>query len=51
MGFVMCMCVSVAFVICGCFDNCTGVLVICVRVFTVFYIVLFMNIYSNLLLA
>jgi hypothetical protein len=26
---------------CGCFDNCVGVLVICVLVFTVFCIVLF----------
>jgi hypothetical protein len=29
----------VGFVICGCFYNCVGVLVICVLVFTVFYIV------------
>ena len=27
------------FVTCGCFDNCVGVLVICVLVFTVFCIV------------
>ena len=27
------------FVMCGCFDNCGGVLVICVFVFTVFCIV------------
>ena len=27
------------FVMCGCFDYCVGVLVICVLVFTVFYIV------------
>ena len=27
------------FVICGCFDNCLGILVICVLVFTVFCIV------------
>jgi len=31
--------VCVGFVMCGCFDNCVGVLVICVLVFTVFYIV------------
>ena len=33
------VCVSVGFVMCGCFDNCGGVLVICVLVFTVFCIV------------
>jgi hypothetical protein len=27
---------SVGFVTCGCFDNCVGVLEICVLVFTVF---------------
>jgi hypothetical protein len=37
------------FVICACFDNCEGVLVICVIVFTVFCIVSFMYIYSYLL--
>ena len=30
------MCVCVGFVMRGCFDNCEGVLVICVIVFTVF---------------
>ena len=30
------MCVCVGFVMCGCFDNCVGVLVRCVLVFTVF---------------
>jgi len=34
-GFLMCGCVYV----CVCFDNCVGVLVICVLVFSVFYIV------------
>ena len=29
-------CVCVGFVMCGCFDNWVGVLVICVFVFTVF---------------
>ena len=33
------VCVCVGFVMCGCFDNCVGVLVICVLVFTVFCIV------------
>jgi len=33
------MCVCVCFVMCGYFDNCMGVLVICVLVFTVFCIV------------
>ena len=47
---VMCGCVCVGFVMCGCFDNCVGVLVICVFVFTVFCIVSFMYIYSYLLL-
>jgi hypothetical protein len=32
------VCVCVGFVMCGCFDNCVGVLVICVLVFTVFCI-------------
>ena len=36
---VMCGCVCVDFVMCACFDNCVGVLVICVLVFTVFCIV------------
>jgi hypothetical protein len=36
---------------CGYFDNCVGVLVICVLVFTVFCIVSFMYIYSYLLLV
>jgi hypothetical protein len=31
-------CVCVGFVMCGCSDNCVGVLVICVLVFTVFCI-------------
>jgi hypothetical protein len=30
------MCVCMGFVMCGCFDNCVGILVICVLVFTVF---------------
>ena len=30
------LCVCMGFVMCGCFDNCLGVLVICVVVFTVF---------------
>jgi hypothetical protein len=34
-----------------CFDNCVGVLVICVLVLTVFCIVSFMYIYSDLLLV
>jgi hypothetical protein len=33
------MCVYVYFVMYGCFDNCVGVLVICVLVFIVFCIV------------
>ena len=43
----MCGCVCV----CGCFNNCVGVLAICVLLFTVFCIVSFMYIYSYLLLA
>jgi len=35
MGFVMCVCGG-GFVMCGCFDSCVGVFVICVLVFTVF---------------
>jgi hypothetical protein len=30
------VCVCVGFVMCGCFDNCVGVSVMCVVVFTVF---------------
>ena len=33
------VCVCVGFVMCGCFDNCVGVLIICVLVFSVFCIV------------
>ena len=32
----MCVCVCVGFVMCGCFDNYVGVLVMCVMVFSVF---------------
>ena len=43
----MCVCIY----ICGCFDNCVGVLVICVLVFTVFlycfvYVYLFLFVTS-----
>jgi hypothetical protein len=45
----VCVCVCVwGLVMCGCFDNLEGVLVICVLVFTVFCIVSFMYIYSYL---
>ena len=40
--------VLTCFVMCGCFDNCVGVLAICVLVFTVFCIVSFMYIYYYL---
>ena len=43
------MVVLTGFVMCGCFDNCVGVLLICVLVFTVFFIVSFMYINSYLL--
>ena len=33
------VCVCMGFVMCECFDNCVGVLVICILVFTVFCIV------------
>ena len=33
------VCVCMGFVMCGCVDNCVGVVVICVLVFTVFCIV------------
>ena len=46
----MCM-LCVAVCMCGCSENCVGVLVICVLVYTVFCIVLFMYIYSYLLLV
>ena len=35
----MWVCVCVVFVMCGCYDNCVGVLVACLLVFTVFCIV------------
>ena len=43
--------VCMGFVVCGCFDNCVGVLVICVLVFTVFlygfvYVFLFLFVTS-----
>jgi hypothetical protein len=49
-SFVMCECVYV-WVLCGCFDKCVGVLVICVLVFTVFlycfvYVYLFLFVTS-----
>jgi hypothetical protein len=46
------MCVCVSFVMCGCFYNCVGVLVIYELEFTVFFgIISFMYIYSYLLLV
>ena len=33
---------------CGCFDNCVGVLVICALAYTVFFTISFMCIYSYL---
>ena len=44
------VCVGVGFVMCGCFDNCVGVLVICALVLTVFCIVSFIYIYYYYLL-
>jgi len=48
---VVWVCVCMGFVMCGCFDNCVGVLVICVLVFTVFlycfiYVYLFLFVTS-----
>ena len=44
--------VCVGFVMCGCFENCVGVLVICVLVFTVCVCIRsFRYIYSYLLLV
>ena len=45
------VCICVGFVMCGCFDNCAAVLVICVLVFTVFlycffYVYLFLFVTS-----
>jgi hypothetical protein len=34
----VCVCVCVGFVMCGCFDNCVGGLVMCVLLFTLFCI-------------
>ena len=33
-------CECMGFVMCGCSDNCVGVLLICVLVFTVFFVLL-----------
>ena len=38
-------------IVCVCFDNCVGALVVCVIVFTVFLFVYFIYIYSQLLLV
>ena len=48
------MCVRVGIVMCGCFDNCVGVLVTCVLIFTVFLyclVYIYIFIYSYLLLV
>ena len=45
------VCICVVFVICGCFDNFLGVLVICVLIFSVLSIVSFIYIYSYSLLV
>jgi len=47
----VCVCVWVGFLMCGCFENCVGVLVICVLAFTVFlyffvYVYLFLFVSS-----
>ena len=44
------LCVCVGFEMCGCFDNCVGVLVTCVFVFTVF-LYFFIYVYSFLLVT
>ena len=43
----MWMCLSVGFAMCGCFDNCVGVLEICIHVFAVFF---YCFVYAYLLL-
>jgi hypothetical protein len=43
------LCVCVGFEMCGCFDNCVGILVICVLIFIVFLYCFFYYIYSYLL--
>jgi len=45
------VCVCMGFVMCGCFDSCVGVLVICYLYTLCFCIVLFMYIYSYPLLV
>jgi len=45
------LCAFVGFVMFGCFDNCVVIFVICVVVFTVFWIVSFMYIYSDFFLS
>jgi hypothetical protein len=46
-GSVMCGCICVGFVMCGYFDNCVGVLVICVLVFIEFCIVCTVLLYCS----
>jgi hypothetical protein len=46
-GSVMCGCICVGFVMCGYFDNCVGVLVICVLVFIEFCIVCTVFLYCS----
>jgi hypothetical protein len=54
MGVCMCgncnvwVCVCMGFVMCGCFNNCVGFVIICVLIFAVFFIVSFTHIYSYL---
>ena len=45
MGFVMCGFVCADFVICGSFENCVGVLVMCVLALIAFYISSFIYIF------
>ena len=51
MGVCMCgvcnvwVCVCVGFVMCGCFDNCVGVLAIRVFVYTVFFCIFLLCIF------
>jgi len=41
----VCVCVCMGFVMCGCFDNCVGILLICVLLFTVFFLYCFLFVY------
>ena len=47
----VCVCVYVGFVMCGGFENCVGVLVICVLVCTVIFVLFLLLVFTLVLSA